>query len=79
MDSLHFIRNEWFYAFIPLLLFLFFSYRTRLNNRNWLGVIDSQLLPYVLSQSGNKQRRYPLLLSIDRRQPVHHRARGASL
>ncbi len=64
MDSLHFIRNEWFYAFIPLLLFLFFSYRTRQNNRNWLGVIDPQLLPYVLSQSGNKQRRYPLLLVL---------------
>ena len=64
MDGLHFIRNEWFYAFIPLLLFLFFSYRTRLNNRNWLGVIDSRLLPYVLSQSGNKQRRYPLLLIL---------------
>ena len=64
MDSLHFIRNEWFYAFIPLLLFLFLSYRTRLNNRNWLGVIDPQLLPYVLSQSGNKQRRYPLLLVL---------------
>ena len=64
MDSLHFIRNEWFYAFIPLLLFLFFSYRTRLNDRNWRGVIDPQLLPYVLSQSGNKQRRYPLLLVL---------------
>ena len=64
MDSLHFIRSEWFYAFIPLFLFLLFSYRTRLNNRNWLGVIDSQLLPYELTQTGNKQRRYPLLLTL---------------
>jgi Ca-activated chloride channel family protein len=64
MDSLHFIRNEWFYAFIPLLLFLLFSYRSRQNNRNWLGVIDPQLLPYVLSQSANKRRRYPLLLVL---------------
>ena len=64
LNSLHFIRGEWFYAFIPLLLFLLFSFRTRLNNRNWLSVIDSQLLPHVLSQTGIKQRRYPLLLIL---------------
>ncbi|MBT8118933.1 MAG: VWA domain-containing protein [Gammaproteobacteria bacterium] len=64
LDSLHFVRSEWFYAFIPLLLFLLFSYRTRLNNRNWLGVIDAQLLPYVLTVTGKKQRRYPLLLVL---------------
>ena len=64
MDSLHFVRSEWFYAFIPLLLFLLFSYRTRLNNRNWLGVIDTRLLPYVLTARGKKQRRYPLLLVL---------------
>lgn len=62
LNSLHFIRSEWFYAFIPLLVFLFFSYRTRLDNRNWLNIIDRQLLPYVLSKTGSKQRRYPLLL-----------------
>ncbi len=61
-DNLHFIRADWFYAFIPLILFLIFSYRTTLNDKNWLNVIDQQLLPYVLSRSGNKQRRYPLLL-----------------
>jgi len=64
MHSLHFVRSEWFYAFIPLLLFLFFSYRTRLNSRNWQGVIDQQLLPYVLTETGKKQRRYPLLLVL---------------
>ena len=26
MASLHFIRADWFYAFIPLALFLLFSY-----------------------------------------------------
>jgi Ca-activated chloride channel homolog len=64
MQNLHFVRSEWFYAFIPLLLFLFFAYRTRLNSRNWQGVIDPQLLPYVLTETGNKQRRYPLLLVL---------------
>ncbi len=64
LNDLHFVRIEWFYIFIPLFLFLFFSYRTKLNNRNWLKVIDPQLLPYVLSQTGKKQRRYPLLLIL---------------
>ena len=61
-SNLHFIRADWFYAFIPLFLFLYFSYKTRLNNKNWLGVIDQQLLPFVLSSTANKRRRYPLLL-----------------
>jgi len=62
LNSLHFIRADWFYAFIPLLLYLFLSYRTTLNNKNWLNVIDQQLMPFVLSKTGSKQRRYPLLL-----------------
>ncbi|NOQ88054.1 MAG: VWA domain-containing protein [Gammaproteobacteria bacterium] len=61
-NNLHFIRADWFYAFIPLFLFLYLSYKTRLNNKNWQGVIDRQLLPFVLCKTGNKQRRYPLLL-----------------
>lgn len=61
-ENLHFIRADWFYAFIPLLLFLYLSYKTRLNDKNWQGVIDQRLVPFVLSKTGNKQRRYPLLL-----------------
>ena len=61
-ENLHFIRADWFYAFIPLLLFLYLSYKTRLNDKNWQGIIDQQLAPFVLSKTGNKQRRYPLLL-----------------
>jgi len=62
LNNLHFIRADWFYAFIPLLLFLLLSYKKTSNNRNWLGVIDPQLLPFVLNKSAGKQRRYPLLL-----------------
>ncbi len=61
-NNLHFIRADWFYAFIPLALFLYLSYKTRLNNKNWRGIIDQQLVPFVLSKTANKQRRYPLLL-----------------
>lgn len=61
-NNLHFIRIEWFYAFIPLILFLFFSYNKISTNKNWHTVIDEQLLPFVLNSSNNKRRRYPLLL-----------------
>ena len=61
-NNLHFIRGDWFYSFIPLFLFLYLSYKTTLNNKNWLGIIDQQLIPFVLSKTANKQRRYPLLL-----------------
>ncbi len=62
LNQLHFIRADWFYAFIPLLLFLLLSYKKTTNNRNWLRVIDPQLMPFVLSKTAGKQRRYPLFL-----------------
>lgn len=64
LNNLHFLRGDWFYAFIPLILFVFFCYRKRASDKNWHGVIDRQLLPFVLSKNKNKQRRYPLLLSF---------------
>lgn len=61
-SSLHFIRSDWFYAFIPLFIFLYLAYRTRSNNKIWSGIVDPQLMPYVLNKTGGKQRRYPLIL-----------------
>ena len=62
LNNLHFIRVDWFYAFIPLILYLIFSINKTQSYQNWHSVIDQQLLPFVLNKSGNKQRRYPLLL-----------------
>ena len=64
MHSLHFIRADWFYAFIPLLLYFLLCYKRTLDNRNWLSVVDTQLMPFVLSNTHGKQRRYPLLLTF---------------
>lgn len=62
LNNLHFIRADWFYAFIPLLLYLLLASNKSQSNRNWFSVIDQQLLPYVLTAGDNKRRRYPLLL-----------------
>ena len=64
LDTLHFIRADWFYAFVPLILFLLWSLKTTLNEKNWQSVIDPQLMPFVLSKTGGKQRRYPLFLTF---------------
>ena len=61
-DKLHFIRPEWFYAFIPLTLYLWLSLKITSNESNWHSVIDTQLLPFVLDKTNTKKRRYPLLL-----------------
>jgi len=65
LNSLHFIRADWFYAFIPLLLFLILSFKTTQDEKNWQSIIDPQLMPFVLSKSsGKKRRRYPLFLTF---------------
>jgi len=62
MANLHFVRADWFYAFIPLVLFLLLSYWKKQDDKNWLTVIDKALLPFVLTKSSGKRRRYPLML-----------------
>ncbi len=64
LNNLHFIRADWFYAFIPLILYLIFANNKTQSNRNWLSVIDQQLIPFVLTTDSNKRRRYPLLLTF---------------
>lgn len=64
LNNLHFIRAGWFYAFIPLILYLIFANNKTQSNRNWFSVIDKQLLPFVLTTDSNKRRRYPLLLTF---------------
>ena len=64
LNTLHFIRADWFYAFIPLILFLVWSLKTTLDEKNWQSVIDPQLMPFVLSKAGGKRHRYPLFLTF---------------
>jgi len=65
LSTLHFIRADWFYAFIPLLIFLILSFKTSQDEKNWQSVIDPQLMPFVLSKSSRKKRRrYPLFLTF---------------
>lgn len=64
LSQLHFVRPDWFYAFIPFLAYLLLASRQRLNSRSWQKIIDPQLAPFVLTQNRYKQKRYPLLLVL---------------
>ncbi|MDH5711092.1 MAG: VWA domain-containing protein [Gammaproteobacteria bacterium] len=63
IEHLHFVRPMWFYAFIPLAIFLVILYRRHGSGMNWKNVCDEKLLPYILSNSTNKSSRLPLLLA----------------
>ena len=64
LNTLHFIRADWFYAFIPLIIFLIFSSKKSLAIKSWRSTIDAQLLPFVLTKNTGKKRRYPLFLTF---------------
>lgn len=62
LNNLHFIRADWFYAFIPLILFLLLMRKRTQSDKNWHAVIDQKLLPFVLTKTGSRRRTYPLLI-----------------
>lgn len=48
LEQLHFIRTNWFFALIPLLLLTLLLMRSQKQGRNWQSVIEPKLLPYLL-------------------------------
>lgn len=63
-DNLHFLRPEWFYAFIPLLLYLLYKLKKPAHSRSWQQVCDASLLPHVLSTRQGKRSLLPVVLTF---------------
>ena len=61
-QQLHFLRPEWFYAFIPLLLLTVFLLRRKATSMSWRNACDPQLLPHVLVGKSKPSSRWPYLL-----------------
>ena len=59
-EEFHFIRPEWLFLFIPLVILFGFIWHGRLNKSNWQSVCDIQLLPYLLVDKPTKRNRWPL-------------------
>ncbi len=64
MDQFHFIRPEWFYALIPLLIIYVMLLRQRLQSRSWQSFCDPELLPHLFSNEQITQRKRPLVLFL---------------
>ncbi len=64
LRDFHFLRPEWFYAFIPALI-LFLLIRFRLNSTSsWERTIDPALLPHLLVRPTGKVSRNPFSLLL---------------
>jgi Ca-activated chloride channel family protein len=62
LESLHFLRPEWFWALLPLLLGIVLLARGTTQGGNWQAVVDPALLPHLLIGEQLRSRRWPLPL-----------------
>jgi Ca-activated chloride channel homolog len=50
--TLHFLRPEWFFALIPLLILSYFLLRQHIISHAWQSACDPHLLPHLLHTTG---------------------------
>ena len=62
MVEFHWIRPMYFWALIPIVLFLLVIYLQRSTGDNWRKVCDENLLPHLLIKQNKPDRHLPLLL-----------------
>jgi Ca-activated chloride channel family protein len=61
-EQFHFLRPEWFYAILPLLIITGLLLRWRLFSHNWQSVVDEKLLPHLLVNETQKNSVSPVLI-----------------
>ena len=64
IEQLQFLRPGWFFAFIPLLLFIYLMLRRTRAGTSWQAVCDPELLPHVLADSHHKTRKPALAFTF---------------
>lgn len=62
LDTFHFLRPEWFFALIPLLLLLILLMNIHRRQSGWQSVVASHLYQHLISDQGSRKRRPPLTL-----------------
>ncbi|MDX2426433.1 MAG: VWA domain-containing protein, partial [Cycloclasticus sp.] len=58
LADFHFIRPYWLLALLVLAVFVFLSFKNKLNQSNWAEVCDAELLPYILQDKPSPQSRW---------------------
>jgi len=64
VSQLHFLRAQWFYAFIPLLLYLSWMIWQPVQRSSLDEFVDARLAPFILAKPGTGKRRLPMLLTF---------------
>ncbi|VAW76568.1 Aerotolerance protein BatB / Aerotolerance protein BatC [hydrothermal vent metagenome] len=64
IEQLQFLRPEWFFAFIPLLLFIYLTLRRTRTSASWKTVCDPELLPHALAGGNHKTGKLPLIFTF---------------
>ena len=64
MSEFHFIRPQWFFAIIPLLVIYGVMLRHRLQNKSWQNFCDPALLPHLFNSEQVKQHKRPLFILL---------------
>lgn len=62
LQQIHFLRTDWFFAFIPLFIYTFLYFTKTSDSKNWQSIVDPQLQNFVLEKTGGKRRVYPIFL-----------------
>jgi len=64
LNNLHFLRPQWFYAFIPLTVFLVILMKNQTYSESWRKICDARLLPFILTAKQGKRSILPILLTF---------------
>lgn len=64
LNNLHFLRPQWFYAFIPLAVFLIILMKNQAYSESWRKICDARLLPFILTAKQGKRSILPALLTF---------------
>jgi len=60
ISDFHFLRPYWFIAIIPIALLLWRYWHRHFKSQNWQAVCDKALLPYILIDSHQQRKKWPL-------------------
>lgn len=63
-ELFHFLRPEWLWAFIPLVIILFFVIISNKENSAWKMLVAPHLRPYVFTKSNRSAIVYPVMMML---------------
>ncbi len=64
VQNFRFIRADWLWAFIPLILGVWYWQNRKAYSKNWQSVCDTSLLPYILGENQGKRNYFSSALLL---------------